>query len=132
MGECNYFFKAQFQTPAAAKKALPKIQKFLLETLEAHDFGQANRGDNMTTEAFWMAFNGLAGYLDLCSYKENVKDIQLDGSVIGYAAIDVGHFANWSPLADFLKTQFGAIKVAISNELPFLLQGGICHGWHQF
>ena len=138
MGECTYYFKAQFKSDTAAKKALPKIQKFLLENLKAQDFWQANRGESPTQEVFWEQFkekfpittaylksfnmldgeknNGLAGRLDLCSYPENVEYIQLDGSVIGYTANDVWHFADWSPLAEFLKTQFGAIKVAISSE----------------
>lgn len=37
MGECTYYLKAQFKTPAKAKKARSGIQKFLLEAQKAYD-----------------------------------------------------------------------------------------------
>jgi hypothetical protein len=58
MGECTYFFKAQFKNKTAAKEALPKIRDFLTETKKAYNFWQNNRfsDEAIPYQKFWKEF----------------------------------------------------------------------------
>ena len=139
MGECTYYFKAQFKTAAQAKKAYPKIQKFLKEAKKAYDFWQSNR--DKAQDQFWVPFqikfptvctylkiayakdesvldnnNGLSGKLDFGQQEECIENMAIFDSVIGYEAYDVWHFMDWSGLIPFFKQQFGATKVVVANE----------------
>lgn len=134
MGECTYYFKAQFKSATAAKKAFPKIQAFLEESRAAYRFWQNNRGDKTSDKDFWEVFsnyktvckyltctpvtpgggrnNELSGKLD---FGQEDGDLVIDGAVIGYANI-VWHFSEWSYLAEFLKEHFGATRVVVASE----------------
>jgi hypothetical protein len=141
MGECTYYLKAQFKTPAEAKKVLPKIQEFLREAQKAYDFWQKNRGEESVfadNAGFWTTMqegfptvykyleelgktgkgrsNELSGIMDFGQHMEDIEGILQSGNEICYSACDVWHFSDWSYLAAFIKTHFKAVKVVIASE----------------
>ena len=124
MGECTYFFKAQFKTPAQAKKALPKIKAFIEEIREAYKFWHKYRG-----KLFWKEFGTkfplanaylisldaeASGKLDFG--QDEFNEPVLNGSIIEYEAYNVWHLADWGGLINFFKENYGAVKVVVANE----------------
>jgi hypothetical protein len=136
MGECAYYFKAQFKDDKTAKLTKPLMQQFLLEAQKAYSFWQGHRGDT-DAKKFWREFSKdfpmttayakeaklygkpqekLSGHLDFGQDENDVQYLNLSGSELGYCATNVWHFADWSDLANFIKTYFKAIKVVVASE----------------
>lgn len=138
MGECTYYLKAQFKNKTATTKALPKIKKFLKEAIKAYDYWQSHRGGDTSNTTFWRAFktkfpiiyeylksaalanggkgNELSGTLDFGQSEEDIDNICLGSTTIGYAATNVWHFSDWSNLAAFITSEFGAVKTVWASE----------------
>jgi hypothetical protein len=138
MGECTYYLKAQFKNKSAATKARPKIKKFLKEAIKAYDYWQKHRGGDTSNTTFWRAFktkfptiyeylksagladggkgNELSGTLDFGQCEDDIDNICLMDSAIGYVATNVWHFSDWSNLAAFITSKFGAVKTVWSSD----------------
>ena len=59
--------------------------------------------------------NGLSGQLNFGSEDDIEHQLSISGNELSYAA-EVWHFASWGPLAEFLKTKFGAGRVWCGSE----------------
>ena len=133
MGECAYYLKAAFKSPAEAKKAAGKIERFLKQVKEAHEFYQ----EGSPRKDFWVEFEErfptvmeyvktlpgyklqpelfiLSGKLDVGTDESN--ECLCLGNVVAWGDACVWHMAEWGPLALFIKEKFGAIKVVTDNE----------------
>ena len=137
MGDCTYYFKAQFKTPAQAKKALPKITAFINEIREAYNFW--HQYPSVNEKLFWNQFgrdfpltniylvslgaeasqalnchSDLSGKLDFG--QDEYNEPVINGNIIEYEAYNVWHFSNWGGLIPFFKEKFGAVKVVVASE----------------
>lgn len=140
MGECAYYLKAAFRSPAEAQKAAVKIDAFFNDVKEAHEFWQEDRGQERKypyPESFWVEFkkkfpsvmeyvktlpdyepgatsNILAGNLDVGSDENN--ETLVNGNVVAWGDGCVWHMASWAPLCEFIKNKFGATRVVWDME----------------
>jgi hypothetical protein len=136
MGECAYYFKAEFLDEKTAKVAQTKLQSFIKQSRKAYEFYQKARdGDS---KEFWQKFKSqyplifnyvktlpeyikgersiskvLSGTLD---FGQDGNDVYIKGATIAYADGMVWHFADWGPLCDYIQKHFGAIKVVCDTE----------------
>ena len=133
MGECAYFLKAEFQSEARAEEVSKELNKFFAEAKDAYNFWQKGRdGDQktfckifekrypLTTEYLKDAdlwgnknINALSGKMDL---GQEGDETLVQGTTVGYGSDDVWHFSNWTPVCNFIKKKYGAIKVIWSTE----------------
>jgi len=132
MGECNYFFKAQFANNKEALKAHKSLVAFLKQAVKANEFYSPKQQDNGTT-GFWAKFeqkfpliaeyvkfighwggeaHNLSGLLDLGDPNETwvVED------VLCHIGVDVWHFADWVPFRKYFVEKFKPIKAVEGNE----------------
>jgi hypothetical protein len=139
MGECAYYLKAQFLTAKDAKKAGEELDAFFSEAREAYDFYQGvNSGlETGSPENFWITFESkfpivtdyaktlpgygkdkshtvLSGLLDFGQDENN--ETRVDGDTIGWGDAAVWHMADWSALATYIQTHFGAVKCVWDTE----------------
>ncbi len=139
MGEAIYYMKVYCKSEKEAEALLPKLQAFFEEGRQAEDYWQENRDEKKSREDFWKEFaerfplvteyvntireaggdknNSLAGNLDF-GEEDSIQNMSLgEPSVIYYNSM-VWHFAQWDPLADFIKVKFSEVeKVAwLSDE----------------
>jgi hypothetical protein len=129
MGECAYFLKAAFPSEAIARKMEKKLEAFFKEASEAYNAWQ-EQDNREGTEPFWTDFaikfptvweyiqsqnlsKDLSGKLD---FGQDSANIIRDGNVLCRLADSVWHFANWNPLAAFIKQKFGAVKVVWDKD----------------
>ena len=140
MGECAYYFKAQFPTPKAAKAARPKALKLLHQMADAYNYYQGVNSDNKlgNVEEFKEKFplvweyltigfpdetfekvSHFSGKLDFGQSKEDIQLEDYDG-VLCYSQNDIWHFATWVGLVVYFEEKLGAIKAVWDNE-----EGGV-------
>jgi hypothetical protein len=136
MGECAYYFKAQFPTPKAAKEARPKALKLLRQMVDAYDYYQGVNSENKsgTIKEFKTKFplvweyltigfpdetfekvTHLSGKLDFCNNKEDIQLDDYDG-VLSYQQSDIWHFTTWAGLVVYFEEKLGAVKAVWDNE----------------
>jgi len=133
MGEANYYLKAHFKPSDDLDAIKAKLAAFFAEGNEAQDWWQAHRSS--APSAFWPEFtkrfpmvtkyleqqtkprivggdcnNALSGLLDLVNEDDAIAFELPDDGTFRYAA-QVWHFADWDPLAAFLRMEFGAQEV---------------------
>ena len=129
MGEANYQMKIRF--PAGTlKKKLPKIKAFFVKGCEAYDYWQSNRtkpreffrkefekkfpqiSDYINTiPNIW--YKGLSGRLSFANSKADVEDMTYNKTSLGdelFFESIVWHFAEWTPLVNYVQKKFGGIK----------------------
>lgn len=135
MGSCYYFIKARFDN---AEQSLPKLRSFFEEGIKAEGWWQQHRGMEREGKRaeFWQGFktefpqiydyltrtkladgdcnNQLAGQLDF-GREDELDNLRMEEGVISHTT-ECWHFADWDPLADYLKQKFGATHVAWINE----------------
>ena len=136
MGECAYYLKAAFPTEAIAIKVEKKLNAFFKESMDAYTFWQASR-DSEAEDSFWKVYSkkfprmmkyltasnigqrgnpdwkGLSGHAD---FGQDDYVVLRQGNVLCWEASSVWHFANWQPLADFIKSEYSATKVVWATE----------------
>lgn len=135
MGEAVYYMKARFESEEAAEKALPVVTGFLRRMAECEDEFQSSRdGDKEAYEALaakysdvfeglgikppadgnYHSLNCLAGQLN-SPFGAGEEDIWLGGAELLFSGM-VWHFADWTPLENYLLS-IGAVKAAwLSDE----------------
>jgi len=133
MGECVYAMVAAF--PKIVKdEQMSTIKSFFLEGARSQDYWQENRGKK--PQEFWPEFKekfpqvceylgrsdgdcnnslGLTGHLDFGTEEDLERLVLTRGILLTYSA-EVWHFADWGPLAEFMKRKFGAKEVLIASE----------------
>ena len=133
MSECAYYFKAAFPSVKAAKTAAEELQKFFLEAMDANDFIHEFSGICTHAKKFWgildKKYPRVSEYLKVVGlWKNKSMDLPLDfgsdrdnevyvsGAEIGWGDGSVWHFADWSPLCEFVKKKYGATKAVWDNE----------------
>jgi hypothetical protein len=137
MGECAYAFKLGFDSEAQAKKALPKVKRFIKQAEQAYNFWQKNRDRACS---FWSAFeqafpliteyvkevkdhekkeiwgedyhNGLSGHLD---FGQDGKVKVIDNTIYYYAD-PVWHFMDWDDMVNFLQKKTKAIRAVWGSD----------------
>lgn len=143
MGECAYYLKAAFKTPAEARRAASKLDAFFGEIKDAQDFYQEGDVEGRATSPaqfaknFWKEFRKrfpavmeyveslddykpgcdtdvLSGNLEIGADENN--EFLVNGNVVAWGDACVWHMASWTPLAAFIKTKFGATRVVWDNE----------------
>jgi len=140
MGECAYYMKAAFKSPAEAKRAATKLDNFFGEMKDAQDFyqeGDVEGKKSLFRKNFWKEFRKrfpavmeyvetlydykpgcntdvLCGNLDIGTDENN--ECLVDGNVVAWGDACVWHMANWAPLAAFIKSKFGATRVVWDHE----------------
>lgn len=135
MGECAYYLKAAFATEAVAKKMESKFDEFFAEAREAYELYQSGRQTD--PKEFWKEFskqcplvmeyvktipdykpgcdpNFLSGNLDFGQDENN--EVLRQGNVLCWGDCQVWHMADWSYLAAFLKSKYGANRVVWNTE----------------
>jgi hypothetical protein len=133
MGECAYYLKAEFPTETIAKAMAKKMNKFFMESIGAYSFWQKDRDSNQDT--FWKDFekkfplmseyvkdaglwgkdpNDLSGNIDFGQDEHNENLVR--GTTVGWGGADVWHLSDWSPVCDFIKKKYGAVKVVWDTE----------------
>ena len=134
MGECAYYLKAEFKDKKTATDVSIKLNAFFSEASKAYDFYQeAREGD---PKEFWQKFESqyplvfdyaktlpgygkkspqevLSGNTDFGQEEDN--EVRQADNVLGWGA-EVWHMANWSPLATYIQTHFGAVKCVWDTE----------------
>ena len=135
MGECAYFLKAEFQSEARAEEVSKELNKFFAEAKDAYNFWQKGRDGN--EETFYKTFekeypltteylkdadlwgkkgknvHALSGKID---FGQEGDETLVQGTTVGWGSDGVWHFSNWTPVCNFIKKKYGAIKVVWSNE----------------
>lgn len=132
------YLKARFASPAAAAEALPALRAFITEGMASHGWWRAHRPleQQGRRDAFWQQFRtlfpsvfdylgpmagghcdeALLGFLEFGS--EQVNELYVEGEYLFFKAPGLWSGADWEPLADFLKTHFGAEGVAWIGDDP--------------
>jgi hypothetical protein len=144
MGECAYYFKAEFPTKKEALAASKKLNKFFLQARHAYDYWQnplALLKDQrfpiaqLDNKLFWNTFQEryplvteyvkheqlfgrdpgvLSRKLDFGQTSDN--ETILIGDTVGWCDSSVGHMSDWSPLCAFVKEVYGAVRAVYGNE----------------
>ena len=141
MGEATYYLKARFPEPIS-DELLAKINAFRQVGEDAYEYWQSDR-DRSITDTFrhlsstWpiidryfdvalpgyiitdkSSSNDFAGLLDFGRHEDNeLFEIRTDDPCVLTFQAYVWHFADWDPLTEFLKSEFGAIAVNwVSDE----------------
>ena len=130
MGEAIYTMIAKWKNRKEAEEAKPKVLKFLMRMGETRDLWQEVRmkerdnpakADNVLRtiypEVFRLLKIGIVepdkglNYLvgQLSSPYDWEFNFGIEDNIIRFSGI-VWHFANWGPLANALKEEFGAIE----------------------
>jgi hypothetical protein len=136
MGECAYYLKAEYPTKKEAQKASEKLDEFFSEAREAYDYYQPGR--ETEPKKFWAKFskdfpltwdyvqtipgfkktsadpNDLSGKLDFGQDENGGTLVQ--GNIVGWGDCSVWHFADWTPLCNYIEKKFGAIRVVWGTE----------------
>lgn len=129
MGMATYHLKARFAKPIT-DELLERINVFRQQGEEAYDYWQKHRGEQTTAQiltTFRMTWplvrkylgnhtlndtNDFAGLLDFGRKADDeVFDMRADDDYVLTFTAYVWHFADWSLLASFLESEFGATKV---------------------
>lgn len=123
MGMATYYLKARFASPRAAQAALPKFIALTNEGADAERWWRANNKRQLDKK-FWPDFQQRFPLVFDClgkvradpqavSYALNFGEPgdptpTVEGKMLFFSAY-VWHFASWSVLAKFLKTNLGAL-----------------------
>lgn len=114
MGSCSYCLKADFINKKAAKKALPKLTKFINLMATCYET------DDYTRHPITQRYVEFIGGPDNLSYNKDLGQTDskpfLVGHEIHYTDSDVGHLTTWYAFAAFVMEEFGAIKVNWGSE----------------
>jgi hypothetical protein len=132
MGECAYFLKADFHTEARAEEVSKELNKFFLEAKNAYNFWQKGRNGNRetfyktlekkypliteylkSTELWDGDMHTLSGNMD---FGQEGNETLVQGTTVGWGSDGVWHMSNWTPVCNFIKKKFGAIKIVWSTE----------------
>lgn len=132
------YLKARFVCAEAAAAALPAFRAFIHEGIQARAWWQAHRqlehrGQRQT---FWLRFTeqfpivraclgafaggdcdqALLGFLEFGS--EQANELYVEGACLFFKAPGLWNGADWEPMADYLKSHFGAAGVAWIGDDP--------------
>jgi hypothetical protein len=127
MGECAYFFKAQFPTAKIANKIAVQLNEFFSQASAAYWLWQDYKGENFMAElkkkfplvAEYGEVNGFkklddfSRHLDLKNEEDN--EVRIEGDTVGWVE-EVGHMSDWTPLCKFVQKKYGAIKCVWDTE----------------
>ena len=129
MGECAYYLKAMFKNEATAeaiREPLDNLFKEMMEAAQDTDFRPRLKAcakkyplavEYIKTLDSWAdKTDPHPESLDFDVGSDANNEVERDGSVLYWGDAAVGHMTNWTPLAQFIKTKFNAVRVAWSNE----------------
>lgn len=146
MGRSTYYCKIFFDSNQSAEQALPKINAFLKQGVNANDFWQYHR-DQSNRDEFWVDFDSnfpeIGNYLrtvqvrsfadgkvrpafggdhdnDLAGLLDFGDESDIDRMSVHGNIIRysayVWHFADWDPMLDFIKRRYGAERYTWLND----------------
>jgi hypothetical protein len=127
MSECYYFLKAQFLNQKTAKTVEKQLNAFFWEAQKAYWFWQDSP---LEEQNFWKEyakqFPRMMEYAQIIGAKNrsdlsrkcdfgSEEELIRENNIIGRSA-EIGGMSDWSPLANFIKKKYGAVRVVWSNE----------------
>lgn len=123
MGECNFYLKARFASPAGARAAVPRLSALLAEGESAYHYWQSLRGPAATSAAppadqFWAVFR--SRFPHTCEYL---------GDLNGSADWNNGLAGQLGMLVDPQRPRWGQPSASLSceDDALYLRLNGIWH-----